>query len=48
MRILYVDDERPNLLRFTNMFENKYEMFAARTGEEGLVLLEREGRWPCR
>lgn len=43
MQILYVDDERPNLFNFTQLFESEYEVFTARSGEEGLAFLESQG-----
>ncbi len=42
-RILYVDDEEPNLVNFEHTFENEYEIFTALNGEEGFEVLKKEG-----
>ncbi len=41
-RILYVDDERNNLVVFRNAFFRYYEVFTAISGHEGLKILEKE------
>lgn len=38
--ILYVDDEESNLRTFSNLFRRNYKIFIARSGEEGLKILE--------
>jgi signal transduction histidine kinase len=39
--ILYVDDEEHNLLSFTANFRRHYQILTAKSGEEGLALLEK-------
>lgn len=41
-RILYVDDERNNLIVFKNAFFRHYEIFTAISGHDGLEVLENE------
>ena len=40
-RILYVDDEEPNLLLFEASFHHHFEVFLASSGEEALDILEK-------
>lgn len=40
--ILYVDDEEANLRTFTSVFRRDYSVYTALSGEEGLLILERE------
>lgn len=42
MKILYVDDEKINLLLFRSLFNSKYEILTAESPSEGLQLLEDE------
>ncbi len=38
--LLYVDDEDPNLFLFRANFEDKYHVLTAKSGKEGLKVLE--------
>jgi two-component system response regulator (stage 0 sporulation protein F) len=42
LKILYVDDEMINLMLFRQLFKSKYSVQTAESGEEGLVLLEKD------
>jgi response regulator RpfG family c-di-GMP phosphodiesterase len=42
-RILYIDDEKINLVNFTQTFGRDFQIFTAGNGEEALALLAREG-----
>lgn len=41
-KVLYIDDENPNLLLFQLTFRNEFEVLTATSGKEGLRLLEKE------
>ncbi len=41
MKLLYVDDEPINLLLFETMFENKYDVLTAETGQEGIEIINK-------
>ena len=41
INILYVDDEELNLQLFSMLFENKYNIITAKSGTEGLKILEK-------
>ena len=42
-RVLYVDDEEINLINFRETLSDDFEIFTSGSGQEALVLLEREG-----
>ncbi|MHB1185670.1 MAG: response regulator [Desulfobulbia bacterium] len=42
-RVLYVDDEKINLVNFRETLCDEFEIFTAGSGKEALALLEREG-----
>ncbi|HIJ91408.1 MAG: response regulator [Desulfobulbaceae bacterium] len=42
-RVLYVDDEEINLINFRETLCDDFEIFTAVSGQEALLLLEREG-----
>ncbi|MFA6901074.1 MAG: response regulator [Desulfurivibrionaceae bacterium] len=42
-RVLYVDDEKINLINFRETLCDDFEIFTAGSGKEALALLEREG-----
>ncbi|OQX19306.1 MAG: hypothetical protein BWK76_04755 [Desulfobulbaceae bacterium A2] len=41
-KLLFVDDEEINCLNFRLTFEEKFQVFTARSGDEALAILERE------
>lgn len=41
-KVLYIDDENPNLLLFKLTFRNEFEVITASSGREGLRMLEEE------
>jgi response regulator RpfG family c-di-GMP phosphodiesterase len=42
-RILYIDDEKANLINLEQTFGREFQIFTANSGEKGLALLDREG-----
>jgi response regulator RpfG family c-di-GMP phosphodiesterase len=42
-RILYIDDEKANLINLEQTFGREFQIFTADSGEKGLALLDREG-----
>jgi two-component system response regulator (stage 0 sporulation protein F) len=40
--LLYVDDEKINLLIFEQIFKHKYNVITAQNGEEGLAILSQQ------
>jgi signal transduction histidine kinase len=40
IRVLYVDDEKPNLTNFKFLFQDNYEIYTALSAKEGLEILE--------
>jgi len=42
-RVLYVDDEEINRINFRETLSDDFEIFTSGSGQEALVLLEREG-----
>lgn len=41
-QILYIEDEEINKFLFKNYFKNKYEVFIANLGQEGLDILDQQ------